>query len=85
MRLLNAEDVVKAVDCHTNEDGRLDDDITCILEEVPTAFNTTIVSDKMNEIGKKFCDSVKCSKNCKDCEHAIIMDALTKTILRGYY
>ena len=37
MRLLSEDDVVKAVDKHTNDDGRLDDDITCILEEVPTA------------------------------------------------
>lgn len=37
MKLLKYEDVVKAVDKHTNDDDRLDDDITCILEEVPTA------------------------------------------------
>lgn len=37
MRLLNEKDVVKVVDKHTNDDGRLDDDIACILEEVPTA------------------------------------------------
>lgn len=36
-RLLREEDVIKAVDEHTNDDGYLDDDITCILEEVPTA------------------------------------------------
>lgn len=37
MKLLKYEDVVKAVDKHTNDDGLLDDDITCILEEVPAA------------------------------------------------
>lgn len=37
MKLLKYEDVVKAVDKHTKDDGRLDDDITCILEEVPAA------------------------------------------------
>lgn len=37
MKLLKYEDVVKAVDEHTNDDGQLDDDITCILEEVPAA------------------------------------------------
>lgn len=36
MRLLNEDDVVKVIDRHTGDDGRLDDDITCILEEVPT-------------------------------------------------
>ena len=33
-RLLCEDDVIKAVDRHTNDDGTLDDDITCILEEV---------------------------------------------------
>ena len=36
MRLIDAYDVIKAVDKHTNNDGVLDDDITCILEEVST-------------------------------------------------
>ena len=33
-RLLCEDDVIKAVDKHTNNDGSLDDDIGCILEEV---------------------------------------------------
>lgn len=33
-RLLCEDDVIKAVDRHTNDDGTLDDDISCILEEV---------------------------------------------------
>lgn len=33
-RYLLESEVVKAVDRHTGDDGRLDDDITCILEEV---------------------------------------------------
>ena len=33
-RLLYEDDVIKAVDKHTNDDGSLDDDISCILEEV---------------------------------------------------
>lgn len=33
-RILLEDDVIKAVDNHTNEDGTLDDDISCILEEV---------------------------------------------------
>ena len=39
MRLLNEKDVIKAVDKHTNEDNTLNDDISCILEEVPTAYD----------------------------------------------
>ena len=33
-RLLCEDDVIKAVDKHINDDGMLDDDISCILEEV---------------------------------------------------
>ena len=33
-RLLCEDDVIKAVDKRTNDDGSLDDDISCILEEV---------------------------------------------------
>jgi hypothetical protein len=33
-RLLCEDDVIKAIDKHTNEDGTLDNDISCILEEV---------------------------------------------------
>lgn len=36
-RLLFEEDVIRAVDKHTNDDSQLDDDISCILEEVKTA------------------------------------------------
>lgn len=33
-RLLFEEDVIRAVDRHTKDDDRLDDDISCILEEL---------------------------------------------------
>ena len=33
-RLLFEKDVIRAVDKHTNEYGELDDDISCILEEL---------------------------------------------------
>ena len=33
-RLLLESDVIKAVDKHTNDDDQLDNDISCILEEV---------------------------------------------------
>ena len=36
-RLLFEEDVIRVVDKHTNDDSQLDDDISCILEEVKTA------------------------------------------------
>ena len=36
-RLLLQSDVIRIVDKHTNDDNQLDNDISCILEEVKTA------------------------------------------------
>lgn len=36
-RLLFEKDVIRAVDKHTNDNNKLDNDISCILEEVGTA------------------------------------------------
>ena len=33
-RLLHESDVIRVIDKHTNEDGQLDNDISCILEEL---------------------------------------------------
>lgn len=51
MRLIDETDVVKAIDNHTQPDGTLDDDISCILEEVPTAFDKDKVIEKLKEEG----------------------------------
>ena len=36
-RLLHESEVIKTVDKHTNDENQLDNDISCILEEVKTA------------------------------------------------
>lgn len=36
-RLLFEKDIIRAIDRHTNDDSKLDDDISCIFEEVETA------------------------------------------------
>lgn len=50
-RLLFEDDVIKAVDRHVKNNGKLDDDISCILEEIEgisaiEAKTVTIVTDK---------------------------------------
>lgn len=47
-RILLEDDVIKAVDNHTNEDGTLDDDISCILEEV----NSVIIMGSKKAMSK---------------------------------
>lgn len=55
-RLIDADTVIKAVDRHTKDETEvvLNDDITCILEEVPTAYD---VEKVVAELGKA--ESVK--------------------------
>lgn len=43
-RLLDEDDVIRAVDKHTDDDNVLDDDITCVLENVPTAQSLNWIS-----------------------------------------
>ena len=53
-RLLFEKDVIRAVDKHTNDDNKLDDDISCILEELKSpifvgskeAMNNFKIEDK---------------------------------------
>ena len=47
MRLIDEADVVKAIDKHTQPDGTLDDDISCVLEEVQTAFDKEKVIEEL--------------------------------------
>ena len=46
-RLVDADTLVKIIDRHTTEDGRLDNDITCILEEVPTAYDVEKTTEQV--------------------------------------
>ena len=41
-RLLFEEDIIKAVDRHTKEDDRLDDDISCILEKIKSPISINL-------------------------------------------
>ena len=47
-RLLFEKDVIRAVDKHTNDDNKLDDDISCILEEItsPIKVGSIKIEDK---------------------------------------
>lgn len=51
-RLVDIDDVIKAVDKHTKDESEivLDNDITCILEEVPTAYDVEKVVEKVKKL-----------------------------------
>ena len=68
-RLVDTDVLVKIIDKHTNDDSQLDNDITCILEEVPTAYD---VEKVMKQIHDYFC------KVIDDCEEDIVPHEILK-------
>ena len=52
-RLLFEEDVIRAVDRHTNDDSQLDDDISCILEEITSPIQVGSIKIEDNPIQKQ--------------------------------
>ena len=48
-RLVDTNVLVKIIDKHTNDDSQLDNDITCILEEVPTAYDVEKVVKQIHD------------------------------------
>lgn len=68
MRLLNEEDVIKAVDRHTRENGTLDEDISVILEEVKTTFDKEKVIEEIRKTVST-CDGEYCKEYsiCDEC------------------
>lgn len=78
-RLLCEDDVIKAVDKHTNDDGSLDDDISCILEEVK---DVVIAGSKnaMNELNKPITGIMPESKLSLSCPRVFIFNLKDKNI-----
>ena len=52
-RLLFEKDVIKTVDRHTNDDSQLDDDISCILEEITSPIKVGSIKIEDNPIQKQ--------------------------------
>lgn len=52
-RLLFEKDVIKAVDKHTNDDDRLDNDISCILEEITSPIQVGLIKIEDKPIQKQ--------------------------------
>ena len=73
-RLLCEDDVIKAVDKHTNDDGSLDDDISCILEEVKDVI---IAGSKkaMKELNKPITGIMSESKLSLSCPRVFMFKA----------
>lgn len=61
-RILDEKEVIKVIDRHTKEDGTLDNDISCILEEVKTAYDVGKVVDELKS-KKNNSDYITCFYN----------------------
>lgn len=48
--LISRSAAIKAVDRHTTEDGKLDEDISVILEEIPTAYDVDEVCQEIKRM-----------------------------------
>ena len=73
-RLLNANEVIEAVDNHTREDGTLDEDISVILEEVKTDFDKKKVIERLQKHAHNYYPSIDhycLSKKAVDLKTAI--------------
>ena len=58
--------------------GLIDD-----VSDIPTAYNPDKVMEQINGMGKSYCNSVKCDKNCRDCDHGSIMRAIQERMKEG--
>lgn len=47
--LISRKAVIQVVDKHTTEDGKLDDDISVILEKIPTAYDVDAVCKNLDK------------------------------------
>ena len=78
-RLLCEDDVIKAVYKHTNDEGMLDDDISCILEEVK---DVAIAGSKeaMKELNKPITGIMPESKLSLSCPRVFMFNLKDENI-----
>lgn len=79
MRLIDAD---RFKDCF-NTDTAIGKTMCLMIDEQPTAYDVDKSVKSINEIGQKYCNSVKCDKNCDDCEHGCLMMAITNAVKSG--
>ena len=80
---VSRQDAIKAVDRHTKEDGTLDDDISCILEELPPVTPTRPKGrwiKRWYDSGEKEFHMIVCS----ECQEEFSYDAETGISMDNY-
>ncbi len=82
MRLIDADKLIEDI-LNSIPTGSARGVFRAFIEEQPTAFDVEKVVEQIEEIGDRFCNSVKCNKNCADCEHGCLMGGITEAIKGG--
>ena len=70
MKLINIYDAIRAVDRHMLEDGTLDNDISCILEEVTPVMIPQKASSSCSHEKEVQPEPEESFEKCSDCIHA---------------
>jgi len=86
MRLINADKFKQEIAAATIRNNLAVSKCNAICELIdrqPTAYDVDRVVEGVNSIGKSYCDSIKCDKNCQDCDHGSIMRAITQKVKAG--
>lgn len=92
MRLIDADRLKETIHTDFSEHFTLyhDTDQTALMDmvmddidEMPTAFYKEKVIEEMKKTGKRFFVSVRCSEDCQNCEHGVLMKALIEIAEKG--
>lgn len=88
MRLIDADNFLKFIlDLPKRENGHsrtYDEANICrFIETQSTAYDVDNVIKSIIEIGQRYCRSVKCDKNCDDCEHGCLIRGITNAVKSG--
>lgn len=79
MRLIDADKLRKEIHMSYSDDLGIRE----VIDEQPTVYDANKVVKSINETGQRYCNSVKCDKNCKDCEHGCLMRAIINAVKSG--
>ena len=58
-------------------------EIASVIKSIPTAFYKEKVIEEMKNCGERFCISVKCSGDCQNCDHGVMMRSIIEIVEKG--
>ena len=81
MRLIDENKVIIYVDRNMSDDGTLNDDISCILEKIQTAYDADKVIEQLEDLKRRYWFTIANTGDEKlDCAYENVGNALDKAI-----